>query len=102
MNNRSSPGGVLNDNEGNPYTYAVEELEVPQSYVASVEGSVEDGFIVTNTYFEPGKGGGEVTTPPVTPKLAETGVSMYTMIVGGVLLLGIGMQLLPIRRKYDN
>lgn len=46
------------DNESNDITYTVKELDIPNGYKSSGEssgsGSIEDPFVITNTY-EPGK-----------------------------------------------
>lgn len=51
----------INDNNGSPYTYTIEEIETPENYVKS-----EEGLTVTNTY--------------VIPKTSVTGTKIW---VGG-------------------
>ena len=36
--------------DGNPINYTVEEVQVPTGYTASVSGTMEDGYIITNTH----------------------------------------------------
>ncbi|MFC7685866.1 Cna B-type domain-containing protein [Ureibacillus sp. GCM10028918] len=51
------------DFQANPYTYTVDEVEVPRNYVKTIS---EDGLTVTNKY-KRSSGGGGGYTPPTKP-----------------------------------
>lgn len=46
----------LTDEDGEPYVYAVRELTRLSNFRTTLGGSLEDGFIITNCWLEPGKG----------------------------------------------
>jgi len=84
------------DKDGVEYEYTVREVNVPGFYKPTITGSVEDGFVVTNTYIESGRGGGD---PVVTERLADTGSNIKVMIFGAGLILLAGAYLAIARRQ---
>lgn len=69
----------MTDIDGTPYTYTIEEEKL-ENYESRIAGSLEDGFIVTNCWQEPGKG--EVAAP-----MTGAGASINPMIMLFALLL---------------
>ncbi|MBZ2049627.1 LPXTG cell wall anchor domain-containing protein, partial [Streptococcus sanguinis] len=81
-------------------TYTVEEVNVPDGYIASVEG-----YNITNTHTPekptPGKPN-EPGKPKKGGELPNTGSeSNQAALVGGISLLGLGTGFLARRKKED-
>lgn len=86
--------------EGKEITYTVEEVNVPDGYIASVEG-----YNITNTHTPekptPGKPN-EPGKPKKGGELPNTGSeSNQAALVGGISLLGLGTGFLARRKKED-
>ncbi len=86
--------------EGKEITYTVEEVNVPDGYIASVEG-----YNITNTHTPekptPGKPN-EPGKPKKGGELPNTGSeSNQAALVGGIALLGLGTGFLARRKKED-
>ena len=94
---------ALTDENGNAYSFEVREKTTGIPYIASVDGTIGGGFIIKNTYFEPGKGGQE--PKPEAPKaaeapvktLAKTGLAQDVITMVAVALIGAG--LIPLVRR---
>lgn len=78
---------ALTDEDGVAYEFEVVEISQIKQYETSIIGSLEDGFLIVNTWQEPGKGGAPIVTPPNTGH----GSSITSLMVLGSCLTLIGV-----------
>lgn len=78
---------ALTDENGVAYEFEVVEITQIKQYESAITGSLEDGFLIINTWLEPGKGGVPVVTPPNTGR----GNSITSLMVLGSCLTLIGV-----------
>lgn len=78
---------ALTDKDGVAYEFEIVEITQIKQYETSIIGSLEDGFLIVNTWQEPGKGGAPIVTPPNTGR----GSSITSLMVLGSCLTLIGV-----------